>query len=306
MKTIKFLFLVLGIVLPIISFAQTSLLQDKSGETSIIINNHNLVLLNVGDGSFSANLSFNKPTWFIGTNLKLKSTEGASSLLDGYKFKPKFDFDVFGGNTIPTSNISVTQYIYYGLKFNVTHFNLLKKDNTNTFDEKEFYGGSVNFGYNRIDSINIFRNEGLASSYLFGISANYSQINNLEDLKSVETYSLLTKDTSNTKTVLMSDKKSGYNGDYTNFGSLRINLDTYIFPQSIGGRIGFGGYLRSQITGTSPRTNAGAGFIVGQSGAPTNIVFGLLYQFNDLFNQQKAENDLIKRGGINIVAGYNF
>jgi hypothetical protein len=291
---------------PILTYAQTSVLQDKSGETSILINNRKSILVNAGDASVSANLSFNKPSWFIGTNLKFKSSEGVSNLLDGYKFKPKFDFGLFGGNTIKSSKPSVIQYVYYGLNFNVTNFNILKKDSSNTFEDKTFYGGSINFGYNRIGSVNILKSGDLASSYLFGISANYSQINNLDDLKSVQTYSLFTKDTGSTKTILMSDKKSGYSGNYSSYGALRLNLDAYLYPQILGGQIGFGGYIRSQIIGTSPRTNAGAGFIVGQSGAPTNVVFGLLYQFNDVFNQLKQENDFLKKGGINIVAGYNF
>jgi len=291
---------------PVLTYAQTSVLQDKSGETSILINDKKSILVNAGDASTSANLSFNKPTWFIGTNLKFKSTEGVSNLLDGYKLKPEFEFGIFGGHTIHSSKPSVIQFMYYGLKFNTTNFNLLKKDSSNTFDEKTFYGGSISVGYNRIGSVNILQSGGPASSYLFGISADYSRINNLEDLKSVQTYSSFTKDTGNTKTVLLSNKKSGFSGDYSSFGALRANLDAYLYPQILGGQIGIGGYIRSRITGTDPRTNAGVGFVVGQSGAPTYVIFGLLYQFNDVFNQLKEENDFIKRGGINIVAGYSF
>lgn len=293
-------------LLPLLSFTQTSILQDKSGETSILINDKKSVLVNAGDASVSANLSFNKPTWFIGTNIKFKSTEGVSILLDGYKFKPKFDLGIFGGNTIHSSKSSVIQNVYYGLKFNTTNFSLLKEDSSNTFQDKTFYGRSINLGYNRVGSVNFLSSGGLASSYLFGLSADYSQINNLDDLKTVQTYSSFTIDTGSTKTVLLSDKKSGYSGNYSSFGALRVNLDAYLYPQILGGQIGFGGYIRSQVSGTTPRTNAGFGFVVGKKGAPSNVVLCLLYQFNDVFNQLQEENDFIKRGGINFVAGYNF
>ena len=122
----------------------------------------------------------------------------------------------------------------------------------------------------------------------------------------MKTYSTFTNDTGSTITTLLTDEKSGFSGDYSSFGAFRFNLDAYIYPQIIGGQIGFGGYARSQLNGTSPRNNMGVGFIIGQKDAPTNVVFGILYQFNDVFNQLKEENDFLKRGGINIVAGYSF
>jgi hypothetical protein len=305
MKKIVLFFLSL---LPFCSYAQTSLLQDKSGETSILIKDKKSILINAGNTSASASFSLNKRTSFIGTNLNFKSSEGVSSLLDGYKLKPEVELSIFGGKSINPSKKSVIQYIYSGLKINNTYFNLLKKDGSNTFDGKTFYGGSISIGYNRIGSINILSSEGIAPPYLFGISVNYSHINNLDDLKSVQTYSYLTKDTSNTKNILLSDKKSGFSGDYSSFWALGLNLDAYLYPSCkiLSGRVGFGGYLRSQLSGTDPRTNAGIGFVVGEKEAPTNIVFGVLYQFNDVFNQLNQENDFIKRGGINIVAGYYF
>jgi len=306
MKKIKLLFLSLVSLLPILTLAQTSLLQDKSGESSILLNDKKSVFVNAGDGSVSANLSFHKPVWFIGTNIKFKSTEGVSKLLDGYKFKPEFDFGMFGGKTIKSSKEGVIQYIYGGLKFNATNFNLLNQDSSNTFKDKTFYGGSIYLGYNRIDYVNIFKKDGLASSYLFGASIDYSLINNLDDLESAQTNTTFTKDTGSTKTTLLMDKRSGFSGDYSSFGAFRFNVDAYIYPQTIGGQIGLGGYFRSQLNGTSPRTNAGLGFVIGQKDAPTNVVFGILYQFNDLFNQLKEENNFLKRGGINIVAGYSF
>jgi hypothetical protein len=305
MKPTKLFFLLLAL-LPIAAFGQTSILGDKSGETSILLNDKKSIFINAGDGSVSANISFNKPKWFIGANTKFKSTEGISMLLDGYKFKPEFDFGFFSGNTVKSIKESVIQYIYYGVKFNTSNFNLLNNDSSNTFQDKTFYGGTLHFGYNRIGAINIFMQDGLASSYLFGVSIDYSQINNLDDLKSVQTSTTFTTDTGKTTTILVSDKKSGFSGNYSNFSAFRFNIDAYIYPQIIGGQIGFGGYSRSQFSGTDPRTTAGVGFIIGKKGAPTNVIFGILYQFNDLFNQLKEENNFLKRGGINIVAGYSF
>ncbi len=298
MKTIKLCGVLLISVLPISSIAQTSLLQDKSGETSIILNDKNAVFLNAGDGSISANISFNKPNWFIGSDVKFKSTEGVSKLLDGYDFKPEIDFALFGGNYL-NSEKSTIHYVYYGLEFNATNYSLLNQDSTNTFQDKSFYGGAIQFGYNRIGVIK-------ESSYLFGLSLDYRLTNNLEDLTPVETYSTFSLDSSNTRTLMLTDNKSGFSGNYSSFEAMNLNMDAYIYPHIIGGQIGFGGYLRSQFSGMDPRTNAGIGFVIGQKGAPSNVVFGVLYQFNDLFNQLNSENNFLKRGGLNIIAGYSF
>ncbi|MDP2947398.1 MAG: hypothetical protein Q8N88_04750 [Nanoarchaeota archaeon] len=308
MKKLTFLFISLNFIFPVISFAQTSLLQDKSGEISILLNDKKAVFVNVSDASVSANLSFKKPKWFIGSSLKFKSTEGISKLLDGYKFKPQFDFGLYGGNILKKSKKeSDIQFIYYGLKVRAADFSLLKTDSSNTFQNQNFFGGSIYFGYNRIGALNILKSkDGLASSYLFGVSLDYSALNNLDALKSAQTFTTYNTTSNNSQTTLMSDKRSGYTGDYSTFGAFRFNLDAYLYPQTIGGKIGVGGYIRSQLNGIQPRINAGVGFVIGQKDAPSNVVFGVLYQFNDLFNQLKEENDFLKRGGINIVAGYCF
>jgi hypothetical protein len=148
--------------------------------------------------------------------------------------------------------------------------------------------------------------DGLGSSYLFGVSLNYQLINNLKDLKSVNRYSSWIIQTDSTQNILQFDKISGYLGHYSIDNALNLNIDAYLFPQIIGGQIGFGGYIRSQLTGDRPRNNLGFGAIIGQKDAPTNIVIGVLYQFNDVFNQLDKENEFLKRGGINLIAGFKF
>lgn len=288
------------------SLGQISQIQDKSGETSLLFGKTNVLAVNAADASFSLSLSYGKPKYFFGANLKLKSSEGITTLLDGYKFKPEFELGIFAGNYLLASSESVTQYMYYGLTFNTTEYSLLKTDNSNTFERERFYGGSIYTGYNRLGLVDFMKKDGLGSSYLFGVAFEYALTNNLEDLKVVQTYKTITVDDAGNPLTLLSDKKSGFSGEYSNFSAAKLKFDVYLFPQNLGGRIGLGGYGRTQFSGTAPRTSAGSGIILGEKDAPSNIVCGIFYQFNDLFNQLDQENEFLKRGGINIVAGYSF
>jgi hypothetical protein len=300
---IKIFALITILTLPLLSIAQTSLIQDKSGETSILLNDKSSIFFNASDANASAKLSYSTIDWFIGGTLKFKSTEGISNLLEGYKLKPEVSFTLFGGHPIKSSGKSQVQYIYYSIKITNSYFNILKSDNSNTFDDKNFLGGSVSIGYNRFDVLGLPISK---SVYLFGITLNYSYTNNLKELKSVQAYNTNTVTSGSSQVILMMDKKSGFSGDYLTFGELNLNVDFYIYPKIVWKQIAIGGYLRSQLAGLNPKNNAGVGLIVGQNDAPTNIVFGIMYQFNDIFNQLNKESDFIKRGGINLVTGYNF
>jgi hypothetical protein len=293
-------------LLPLILSAQNSPLQDKSGETSFLLNNMNAISFNSGNSSVTTSYSYKKPTWFIGTNLKIRSTEGVAKIMDGYKFKPEVELGFYYGKILKTSVESAYHSLFYGAKFNNLSFYLLNEDGSNKFMNKIFYGGSLYIGYNRTSAVKMLAKNGESSPYLIGITLNYGIYNNINDLKSVQTYSTYTSEIGNTQTTLLSDKKSGYSGSYTRYGALRMNMDLYLFPRAIGGRIGIGGYLRSQVAGYIPRTNAGAGILIGRKGAPGAVVFGILYQFNDIFNQRNSQSNIIGRGGINIVTGYNF
>jgi hypothetical protein len=304
-KTSVLFFLAL-ILITYPTYAQVSVLQDKMGETSILINDTNQIAINTGDASIVIGLSLVKPKTFYGINVKLKAESGVSNILEGYELHPNLELGVSGGLTINSKKLSVFQFIFGGITFTNQKFNLFTNDSTNNYSGKNFHGLKFYIGYNRTGALNIFEKEGLASSYLFGSSICYSLDNNLKDIKSVDLFASLPAQSNGNQSILLYDKKSGYKGNYSTYHSLKINIDAYIFPQLLGGNLGIGGYLRSQLTGGKPRNNLGIGALIGQKNAPSNIVLGILYQFNDVFNQLNKENEFLKRGGINLIAGYKF
>jgi hypothetical protein len=103
--------------------------------------------------------------------------------------------------------------------------------------------------------------------------------------------------------TLLQDKTSGFKGNFHSSGVIRVNVDAYLYVIDLAA---IGGYGRIQATGADPRTSAGVGVLLGQKGAPGKIAIAILYQFNDLFNQLNKENEFLKRGGVNVVVGYNI
>jgi len=287
-------------------YAQTSLLQDKGGETSLVMHDKKSISINAGDANVLLSMSFNKPKWFIGGSAKFKSTDGVANLLDGYKFNPEVGFTIYGGNYLKAKDYQY-QFFFYAFKLVNTKYNLLKNDNSNTFDSKTFTGYTFTVGYNNLTAVHfLVPKDGVDSSFLWGGSANFGSVNNLDDLKSVQTFTTSDVISGSTVTTLQKDKKQGFEGLYYTETALRVNLDGYLFPQLFGGRFGVGGYVRSKLTGTNRKNDAGLGIILGEKDAPSNIVLGVLYQFNDVFNQLDSESNVIERGGINLIAGYNF
>jgi hypothetical protein len=181
---------------------------------------------------------------------------------------------------------------------NASYFSLLKPA-SNTFSNNEFWGPTFTAGYNLTGRLG-------TELLLFGTAASYSWINDLGDLKPVDVYQSTSVTKNDTTLTALQSKKSGYKGTYQASRAALINLDAYLFPTFLHEEVGVGGYARLQLSGYKPRQNAGLGILFGKSGAPSNINFGILYQFTDVFDQLGKQPEFIKRGGVNVVAGYKF
>jgi len=278
------------------AWCQTSILQDKSGASTFTLG-ANQFSLNAGDASVSGNLlaatSIARRTHYWDVNFKFASSNGVSTIYDGTNFKPSFN--VGGDYSIGFGNES----FFWGVKLNAVYFNLLKADQSNAFIGKQFWGPTLTFGYNSTGRIS-------TTPLIFGASISYSHINNINDLKSTDVFQTLSVTKNDTTLTSQKGKKSGYSGDYHTSDACLINLDAYLFPDFLHNHVGVGGYGRFQLAGYQPRQNVGIGIIFGKEAAATNINFGILYQFTDVFNELGKEKDFIKRGGVNIVAGYKF
>jgi hypothetical protein len=280
---------------------QTTILQDKSGNSSVLLNDGRNILINSGATSISSSFVYkralaNKPEDFMGINFKFKSVNSVANVLSGYELDPEFSLGAYYGQYLDKNSETSMTYWFGSVNLSNSNFKLLKENTLNVLNPRSFFGGNASLGINNIGALG-------NKSYILGLSAGFAVLNNLTDLKAVEIYKADTSSLNGEKTILLRDKKSGFSGQYYTANSFQINFDFYYFVFT---RVGFGGYFRTQQSSQDPRSNAGVGLVIGQSGAPSHIVLSILYQFNDVFNQLNKENDFIKRGGINFVAGYSF
>jgi hypothetical protein len=294
------LIVALIIFIPGISHAQVSMIQDKSGETSLLLGKTKTIAFNSGDASMGANMSFYKQPAkgkesFKGFSLKVKSNEGVAKLLDGYDFKPNFQFGIFGGRYLSSPRKSQSKYWYASGGVNDSHFKLLDTV-SNKLNNHDFFGYKVRGGINFLGVIG-------KNPTLSGVSLEFGRYNNTDDLKGADRYEYK-MDGSNA--IVLSGKKSGFKGGYYEHSMLRLNADFIIFPRCISNQFGIGGYYRGDFGGPFAKHNIGFGFFLGQQGAPDKIVLGVVYQVNDIFNQVSDEPNFRKRTGISLTAGYNF
>jgi len=276
---------------------QTSVLQDKGGETSLSVLSQPLVV-NAAAASITANINrgwaIDGNERFVGMAFSLKADEGIATLLDGYTFKPDYKLSAYYQFSLPNSTDSEYRAIYVAVAYARSYFSLLKSDNSNTFEQRLSNKPQLKVGYNWLTKI-------AASPVLLGLTLDVGPRDNLDNLKPVLVYTTQVV----SQLTQLTDKKAGYSGVYRRATALRLNLDSYLYPQAIGGRTGLGGYLRAQ-TGNTAKTDAGLGVILGQKDAPAKVVVGAFYQFGDIFDQLNTEGNLLKRSGINLVAGYVF
>lgn len=289
------------------AYSQTSVLQDKAGQSTLALGGKGNYLFSVNAGDASSTLAFNHAmahfgkNTFWGINLRLKATDGLAVLVEGLKVKPSFDLGAHFGRAW------MTHRLFVDASLSNAYLNLVKPGISTAYTSRSFFGSGIKIGYNSIASTLLFsRKDAASSSILFGINAAFNKINNLDDLDPSSIYTTITTTVNNKTITLLKDKVSAFSGNYHTSLAFKLSVDAFVFPEFMSGRVGIGGYYRGQITGYQPRNSLGAGAVWGQKGAPTNITLGIMYQFNDVFNQLGYENNFLKRGGINLVAGYRF
>ncbi|GAB3983487.1 hypothetical protein GCM10028806_56750 [Spirosoma terrae] len=276
-------------------YGQNSLIQDTKGETSLIINQNSnrLLSINVADASIGLSVldknSGKKSFW--GGLAKFKTSENVATLLTGNVFNPSVDLSAYLGRYIKSDRGKVRIW-YVAPSIKLDAFKVLE---SNSLNNKYFFGGSVKGGFNKIG-------KAFKGTAIIGYSGSIGYLNNTSDLKTVDVYTRVEIDS----TVILKNKKSGFVDNYQKFFGARLNIDYAVFPFKNYGYISIAVYGRGQLWGYQPTQKAGIGIFVGQQGAPTKIVAGIAYQVNDIFNAVSDEPTFLKRTGVNLVAGFNF
>jgi hypothetical protein len=242
-----------------------------------------------------------------GASLKIKSVDGVTTLIKGGQFSPAISGTVLVGGTPGLTDPEgkkrkgIMPVLYAILNVDHSKFNLVKANNPYAFDRKSLTTFSATGGINWEGKFT------RGSDFVFGGQVKFGKYNNQNDLDNIDIYTSPSNTQGGTTSTRLSGQKSGFEGAYEEGYCLRANIDLYIYPNRLRNNpMGFGGYIRSEIAGFAPRQNAGVGVVLGQKGAPSAVAFGIMYQFNDLFDQQGAGTSAFSRGGLNLIAGFNF
>lgn len=302
----KWAFSLVLLTLSTSAWAQTSILQDKSGESSLVLRDVGVVL-NAGDASITLALARATQSFFYGATAKFKAEEGVAGVVKGNKLTPNLEFSIYSGKAIlDDSKDGVSCSGYVGLRFNTAQLNTLNDTITNTLIKRQFNGPAIVIGINRLGSVPMWLGglDNLKPSYTFGFSIAGGRYNNTGALETVDVYKVRNASAGNSA---LYDKTTAYSPGYQTGFQARVNADLFVFPQiGFKGKVGVGGYVRGQMLSDFKQTNAGVGIVVGKDGAPANINFGLFYQFQDIWQNQSKESGLFKRSGLNFVAGFSI
>lgn len=295
----KFLY-IFSFLFPFASLAQVSVLQDKSGESSVLINGSG-VFVNTGDESISGAFSFGRGVKgrvdFFGINVKAKSTEGVTTITDGDKFKAQFDVSLYYLHVFPSSsNSSLIHQAYILGSHKNANYNVLKDTTSTNFNEYKFNGSYLTVGYNHY---NAFEVGSLVNNFLFGIAVSYGKFSNINALDEVKRYSVNSSTSGASTTNVLRKQKGGFEGEYLVSSGPKLAIDAYIYPGFFDNRnVGIGGFLRTFNGDKFTSFNRGFGFVIGNPSAPDEITLGLFLSFNRVDGKDRKT--------ISLTAGYNF
>lgn len=312
----KHLLVILLIVLTSETFAQTSVVQDTKGETSLALGNVGVVAINAKDESisFSYGISLNKPKGtnetarnkfnYLGFSVKGKGKNGLINIIKNDEFQYDGSIGLFYFQD-RVNDSKIFQW-YVSSDFLFSQFKLFDSSSSIAFT-KQVYDNNAQ-GYKITGGFNTYGKLVGSIPYVLGFALNGGHKNNTTDIKSIEVANFVTQVdpiTSQTR-LIQKDKSNAYSiSDYR--GSLaysNINLDggIKVFDQILPML-----HLRwSMQENRKPQFNPAFGLYVTKSGAPLEVVAGIQVQTLDWANTAGSVKTRSERTTVNIVAGFTF
>lgn len=298
--------------------AQTSVIQDSKGETSLTIGTSQVVAINAKDESVSASFGWpvsSKPDtlagysrWkYMGGSAKVKAKSGVAPIFKGEDFQFNGNVGIFyfeDWTNHPKRQDLIFQW-NVAANFTFNRYKLLDTLSGLAFDEQVY--DKNNRGYKFELGINVIDPLGSKSNYLLGVAVNGGEKDNTDELSALEVSTYTTQmDTSGNMRIVQKSKKSAY--DITKhkqeLSFFNFNVD---FGRQLGDRFLLLGHSRwSVLEGRAPQWNPAFGFYITKDGAPLEVITGIQVQVLDLFNTAASDKTRIDRTSLNIVAGYSF
>ena len=297
------------------AYAQTSVVQDAKGETSLAFGKEGVIAINSKDESisFSYGISIDKIDTtgikssynYMGMSVKGKGKNGVFNILKNDDFQYDGSIGLFYFRDKIISDNTIFQF-YASSDFLFSQFKLYDTTSDLAFDKQVYDENSR--GYKVTGGINLFGKLCKSIPYILGFSINGGQKNNTADLKQVEIslsetqVDLITGQVR----VIEKDKKSAYQiSDYLNnlmYSNVNIDFGPKLFDQFL-----LLAHSRWSVQeNRKPHWNPALGLYFTKTGAPTEVVAGIQVQTLDWNNNAGVEKSRGERTLVNIVAGYSF
>ena len=311
--------IVTACVLMVVNFtlAQTSVVQDAKGETSLPMGKQGVVAINSKDESisFSYGIYLDKPDTITtspitrynygGIAVKGKGKNGLINIVknDDFQYDGSIGLFFFQDNIV--SDNTTVQW-YGSADFLFSQFKLYDSSPEISFDKQVYDENSK--GFKLAAGTNIYGALGTCVPYVLGIQVNGGQKNNTGGLKQIEISEIEMQTDPLTGQIRYIEKnqQNAYSfADYSDslwYSNFNVDLGPQLFTQ----------YLLlvhsrwSVMEGRKPQWNPAIGLYFTKTGAPKEIVAGIQVQTLDWSNSAMSEKSRGERTVFNIVAGYSF
>jgi len=310
-------FILLLLLIQISATAQTSVVQDTKGETTLALGNVGIVAINAKDESisFSYGISLNKEKGknaaprksfdYLGINVKGKGKNGLMNVLKNDEFQYDGNVGLFYFNDRVFTDGKIFQW-YVSSDFLFSQFKLYDSSSSIAYSKQLFDKNSQ--GYKVTAGINLSGKLFSPIPYLLGIAVNGGHKNNSNDIKTVEVANFITQydPVTNQTRSIQKDKSNAYIiKDYNNslaYSNINIDFGPKLFKQ-------FLLLLHSRWSvqeARKPQWNPAIGLYITKAGAPLEVVAGIQVQTLDWSNTSESLKTRSERTTINIVAGFSF
>lgn len=284
-----------------------TLFEDTKGESSVNLPSGGKVMINTADANLKCSYFYSdindtdKFVRTVGIDLMGKSNDGFAQIFSGTKISPsasiKLNFGIM--SLLFPRESSNYDYLNIAVGYRGAKYKLYNPINSfeNQITKENFSGLSFDIGYNIL----------ITGNFLFAASFGYYQSNNISSLDQLE----ITEETSYNDSTLhtkrtTTNKYSVWEGEYKKENFYNLKTDFIYFPEFLNHRFGLSLHTRTNLNQDNTPINAGFGVYFLKEGDPTKVYGGLIYDFDDIFDFQKAKTNLVSRGNFGIVLGYNF
>ena len=308
MKTIYLVVIVCAFA--VVCHAQTSIVQDAKGETSLALGSSNVIAVNTSEKSiafsYGGNIKEWTPTdgrrrWYIGATAKNSTKDNISNIVKDGKIKLKGELGPFiNVDLIPNDNFTWSLYGSVLPSFN--RYDVY--DETQAFDSqiksKSYLGVKTTLGGNGFYAFH--KN----ATLLFGLSINTGIGDNTADLATLEVSDIVVVNSGTSMRQVKSNVKNPYDAktyhQQISVSNFNADLGLQIFKR-------YSAIFSPRISAMAirhPQFNPALGIYLSQDSSPLDIVAGLQVQTLDWFNTADSDKSRGARTVLNAVAGYVF